>query len=160
MNLVLKFNVGLKPLLKQGLSELNSIVYNFRKIVGRNDFSDQFRKLIIRYKRTVYSMNVMRRTACLAINPIKVDNFAALFNWTPAGRASDVMMTPANKHSIKLVGAWCSVFGWAHLDFCYSSLAVEWHILFHLGVEYQFLCLLFWYISAIHMRKSDTRMYL
>ena len=61
-DLVSKFNVELKSRLKQGLSELEFygyLVYKFRKIVGRNNFSDQFRKLIIRYKRTGYNMNVM-----------------------------------------------------------------------------------------------------
>ena len=64
--LVLKFNTVLKSLLKQGLSELEfygDLVYKFKKIVGRNDFSDQFRKIIIRYKRIGYNMNVMRQTA-------------------------------------------------------------------------------------------------
>ena len=46
-----------------------------------------FRKIIIRYKRSGYSMNFMRQTACLFVNPITVDNFAALFHCTPAGRS-------------------------------------------------------------------------
>ena len=56
------------------------------------DFSDQFRKMIIRYKRIGYNLNAMRESACLAINPILVDNFAALFNFTPVDRAADSMM--------------------------------------------------------------------
>ena len=32
------------------------LVYKFRKITDRNDFSDQFWKIIIRNKRTGYSM--------------------------------------------------------------------------------------------------------
>ena len=32
--------------------------------------------------------------ACLVINPITVDNFAALFNCTPVDKASDSMMAP------------------------------------------------------------------
>ena len=46
-DLVSKFNVGLKSLLKQGMSEpefYGVLVYTFRQIVGRHDFSDQFRK--------------------------------------------------------------------------------------------------------------------
>ena len=46
--LVPKFNVGLKTLLRQGLSEpefYGDLVYKFTKIVGRADFSDQFKKL-------------------------------------------------------------------------------------------------------------------
>ena len=58
------------------------------------DFSDQFRKIIMRYKRIGYTLNVMRQSACLAINPIMVDGYAAVFNSTPVVRASDSMMAP------------------------------------------------------------------
>ena len=52
--LVSKFNVGLKTFLRHCLSEPEfycDLVYKFKEIVGRTDFSDQFRKIIIRYKR-------------------------------------------------------------------------------------------------------------
>ena len=62
--------------------------------MGRTDFSDQLRKIIKRHKRIGYNLNVMRQSACLVINPITVDNFAALFNCTPLDRASDSMMSP------------------------------------------------------------------
>ena len=45
--LISKFNVGLKSLLHQGLSEpefYGDLVYIFKKIRGMTDFSDQFRK--------------------------------------------------------------------------------------------------------------------
>ena len=42
--------------------------------------SNQFRKKIIRHKRIGCDLNVMPQYACLVINPITVDNFAALFN--------------------------------------------------------------------------------
>ena len=93
--LVSKFNVGLKTLLHQGLSEpefYGDLVYKFQKIVGRADFSDHFRKIIVRYKRIGYNINIMRQSACLVFNPITVNNFASLFNCTPVGRASDSMM--------------------------------------------------------------------
>ena len=60
--------------------------------MGITDFSDQFRKIIIRHKRIGYDLNVMRQSACLVINPITVGNFAALNNCTPVDRASDSMM--------------------------------------------------------------------
>ena len=47
------------------------------------DFSDQFRKIIMRYKRIGYNLNVLGQSACLVINPIMVDGYAALFNCTP-----------------------------------------------------------------------------
>ena len=96
-DLVSKFKTGLKYLLEQGLSEsefYGDLVYKCKKIVGQNDVSDQFRKIIIRYKRIGYNMNVMRQTACLVVNPITANNFADLFNYTPVGRASDLMMAP------------------------------------------------------------------
>ena len=50
--LISKFNVGSKSLLQQGLSEPE--FYGVRLI-----FSDQFRKIIMRYKRIDYNLNVM-----------------------------------------------------------------------------------------------------
>ena len=58
------------------------------------DFSDQFRKIIMHYKRFGYNLNVKRQSACLVINPITVDGYAKLFNCTPLDRASDSMMAP------------------------------------------------------------------
>ena len=61
---------------------------------SRADISDQFRKVIMCYKRIGYNINVMRQSACSVINPIMVDNFVSLFNCTPVGGASDSMMGP------------------------------------------------------------------
>ena len=61
-------------------------------VMGRTDFYDQFRKIIIRHKRICYDLNVMQESECLMINPITVNNFAALFNCTPKDRASDSLM--------------------------------------------------------------------
>ena len=44
--------------------------------------------------RVGYNLNVMLQSACLVINPITVDGYAALFNFTPVDRASDSMMAP------------------------------------------------------------------
>ena len=95
--LISKYNVGLKTLLSEGLSEpefYGDLVYKFKKLKGINDFSFQFRKIITRYRRIGYNLNVMRQSACLVFNPIMVDNYAAFFNCTPVGRASDSMMAP------------------------------------------------------------------
>ena len=51
------------------------------KLIGRNDFSFQFRKIITLYRCIGYNLNVMRQSACLVFNPIMVDNYAAFFNW-------------------------------------------------------------------------------
>ena len=90
----------LKTLLNEGLSEpefYGDLVYKFKKLIGSNDFSFQFRKIITRYKRIGYNLNVMRQSACLVLNTITVqtvDNYAAFFNCTPVGRVSDSMMAP------------------------------------------------------------------
>ena len=55
---------------------------NKKKIVGKSNFSEQFWKLINRYKRIRYNSYVMRQTEC----PTSVDSYASLFNCTTAGR--------------------------------------------------------------------------
>ena len=87
-----KYNVGLKTLLLEGLSEAEfygDLVYKFRKIIGKNDFPYHFKKIIVRYKKTGYNVDVLQQTACLVVNPIKVNSFAYLFNFTTIGRTSD-----------------------------------------------------------------------
>ena len=78
----------------QGISEpefYGDLVYRFRKIVGKSNFSELFRKLINCYKRIGYSLDIKRQTACLVVNPIIVDGYASLFNYTTAVRASKSM---------------------------------------------------------------------
>ena len=53
--------------------------------MGRTDYFISFEKITIRHKRIVYDLNVMRQSACLVINPITVDSFAALFLKLHAG---------------------------------------------------------------------------
>ena len=65
-----KYSVSLKTLLQQGISEpefYGDLVYRFRKIVGKSNFSEQFRKLINRYKGICYSLDIMRQTACFVV---------------------------------------------------------------------------------------------
>ena len=110
-DIVSKYNVGLKTLLLQGLSGpefYGDLVYKFRKIIGKNDFPYHFKKIVVRYKKICYNINVMRQTACfvrykkicyninvmrqtacLVVNPMKVNSFAYLFNCTTVSRTSD-----------------------------------------------------------------------
>ena len=86
-----KYNVGLKTLHLRGLSEpefYGDLVYKFRIIIGKNDFSYHFKKIIVRIKNGC-NIYVLRQTACLAVNPIKVNNCAYFFECTTVGRASD-----------------------------------------------------------------------
>ena len=92
--LVEKYNVSLRKLLQKGISEsefYGDLAYRIKKNVGKSNFSEQFRKLINRYKRIGYNPYVKRQTAYLVINPTSVDRYASLFNCTTAGRASNSM---------------------------------------------------------------------
>ena len=87
-DIVSKYNVGLKTLLLQCLSEpkfYGDLVYKFRKIIGKNDFPYHFKKIIVRYKKIGYNTYVLGQTACVVVNPIKVYNFAYLFHCTTVG---------------------------------------------------------------------------
>ena len=54
----------------------------FKKIVGINDLSDQFRKkkVVNVYNRNENNLNAFEWTACLAVNQNTVDIFVALFH--------------------------------------------------------------------------------
>ena len=83
-----KYNVGLKTLLLQGFSEpkfFGDLVYKFKKIIGKNDFPYHFKKIIVLYKKIGYNINVKRQTACLVVNPIKVNRFVYLFTCMTVG---------------------------------------------------------------------------
>ena len=77
---------------------LNSMVtwcyYKLKKIVGSNNFSAQFIKIISHKKKISYKINVLQQTACLLVNPITIGNFAFLFNCMPVGQTSDSMTVP------------------------------------------------------------------
>ena len=87
-----EYNVGLKTLLLQSLSEpefYGDLVYKFRKIIEKNDFPYHFKKIIVRYKKIGNNIDVLRQTARLVVNPIKVNSFAYLFNCSMVGLALD-----------------------------------------------------------------------
>ena len=80
--MISKFKVGLKSLLRQGLSEpdfYGNLVYKLKKIVGFNNFSAQFIKIISHYKKIGYNINVLQQTACLVDNPITVATLLSSF---------------------------------------------------------------------------------
>ena len=60
--LIVKYNIGLKTLLQQGISEpifYGDLVYKFKRIVGKPNFSDQFKKIVKRYIRVGYNLDIM-----------------------------------------------------------------------------------------------------
>ena len=69
------------------------IVYKFKRIVGKPNFSDQFKKIVKRFIRVGYNLDIMRQSECLVLNPITVYSYGFLFNCTTVGQASD-SMTP------------------------------------------------------------------
>ena len=60
-------------------------MYKLKKIVGSNNFSAQFIKIISHYKTIGYNINVSQQTACLVVNPIMVGNFAFSFKLHAGG---------------------------------------------------------------------------
>ena len=90
--MIVKYHICLKILLQQGISEpvfYGDLVYKFKKIVGKPSFSYQFKKIVNRYKRVGYNMDIMQKSACLVINAITVYRYGFLFNCTMVGQASD-----------------------------------------------------------------------
>ena len=60
--LIVKYHIGLKTLLQQGISEpifYGDLVYKFKRIIGKPNFSDQFKKIIKRYIRVRYNLDIM-----------------------------------------------------------------------------------------------------
>ena len=94
-------------------------MYILKKIVGSNNFSVQFNKIIYHYKMIgfpcgvlgqvwclivsspdhcllfyFYIIDILQQTACLVVNLITVGNFAFLFNCTLVGPTSGSMTVP------------------------------------------------------------------
>ena len=63
------------------------VFYKFKRIVGKPNFSDQFKKIVKLYLRVGYNLDIMRQSACLVLNPITVYNYGFLFNCTTVGQA-------------------------------------------------------------------------
>ena len=61
-------------------------MYNFSKIISKNDFPYRFKKIIVRYRKVGYNIDTLRRTVCLIVNPVKVNTSAYLFDCTTVGR--------------------------------------------------------------------------
>ena len=92
--LIVKHNIRLKTLLQQGISEpifYGDLLYKFKQIVGKPNFSDQFKKIVKSHIRFGYNLDIMRQSVCLVLNPITVYRYGFLFNCTTVGQASDSM---------------------------------------------------------------------
>ena len=94
--LIVKHNIGLKALLQQVITEpifYGDLVYKFKRNVGKPNLSDQFKKIVKRYIRVGYNLDIMQQSACLVLNPITIYSYGFFFNCTTVGQASDSMTT-------------------------------------------------------------------
>ena len=62
------------------------LVYKFKKIIGNPDLS---KRIINRFKRSGYTLEIMWQTACLVYNPVMGESNAAHFRCTAVVQASD-----------------------------------------------------------------------
>ena len=67
------------------------LVYKFKKIIGNPNFSDLFKRILNRFKRAGYTLDIMRQTACLVFNPVTDEGYAALSSCMAVAQASDSM---------------------------------------------------------------------
>ena len=92
--LIEKYHVSLKKLLQQDISNTEfygDLVYKFKNIIGNPKFSDLFKRIVNRFKRSVYTSDIIRQTASLVFNPIMIESYAALFSCMVVVQASDSM---------------------------------------------------------------------
>ena len=67
------------------------LVYKFKKIIGNPNFSNLLKRIVNRFRRAGFSLDIMLQTACQVFNPIMVEGYAALFICTAVVQASDSM---------------------------------------------------------------------
>ena len=89
-----KYDIGLKTLLQQGISEpiclfYGDLVNKFKRSVGKPNFKDQLKKITKRYKKVGYNLDIIQQSACLVVSPITVYSYGFLFKCTTMGHASD-----------------------------------------------------------------------
>ena len=88
---IVKYYIGLKTLLQICISEpifYGDLVDKFKRIVRKPYFSYQFKKIVKRYIKVGYKLDVMRQSEWLVLNPIMIDSYGFLFNCTTVGQAS------------------------------------------------------------------------
>ena len=73
--MISKFQVVLKSLMRQGLSEpgfYGDLVYKLKKIVGSNNCSLQFVGVVSHYGGIGCNVGSLQQTACLVVSPVAV----------------------------------------------------------------------------------------
>ena len=70
--LIEKYHASLKKPMQQDISNpefSGDLVYKFTKIIGNPNFSDLFKRIVNRFKRARYTLDIIRQTACLVFVP-------------------------------------------------------------------------------------------
>ena len=75
--------------------------YKFKKIIGKPNFSDLLKRIVNRFKRAGYTLDIMRQTACLNFNPVMVEGYAALFMY---GGGSGLRLNDGFDVRLQIVG--------------------------------------------------------
>ena len=91
-DIVSKFNVGLKNTSSARPSEPNFMATrckNSEKYLVKMNFLINSKKIIVRYKKIGYNIDVLQQMICLVVNSVKVYSFPYLYNCTTVGRTSD-----------------------------------------------------------------------
>ena len=93
----LRFNCEIQHCVKNSSAARHIRTYillfiNSNELLEKPNFSDQFKKIVKRFIRVGYNLDVMRQSACLVLNPIMVYSYGFLFNNTTLGQTSDSMM--------------------------------------------------------------------
>ena len=65
--------------------------YTLKKIIGNPNFSDLFKRIVNRFQRAGYTLDIMRQTTYLFVNPIMAEGYAALLSCTAVVKVSDSM---------------------------------------------------------------------
>ena len=119
--LIVKYNVDLKSLLQQGISEqvfYSDFVYKFKGFVGIPDPSVQF-KLVIKCYKLIYNMDILRQSVCL-VNPITVYSYFFIFNYMRLVRPQ---IHDSESFNQLLVFGWAQT--WLNLRFSYARIICE-----------------------------------
>ena len=67
------------------------LVYKFKKVIRNPNFCNLLKRIVNRFKRVGYPLDIMRQTACLVFNSIIVEGYAVHFGCTAVVLASDSM---------------------------------------------------------------------
>ena len=82
--LIIKYNIGFKTLLQQGILGTvfyGDLVYKLKRIIGKPKFCDQIKKNEMLFKNG-YKIDIMRQSVWLVVSLITVYSYGFLFNCT------------------------------------------------------------------------------